>query len=672
MATHIRSKAFEPYNKKPHVKERLILIALLMLGTFLRVYRLREVPPGIHNDEIINAEITERLRAGASLAPFYEAGTGKRETLFYFLLLTGRALTNRVPYWYRLPSVLCSLLMIVLVYHLSRRRFGPWVALVTVGGLTVSFWPVYLGREALRSALVPLLGAGMTLALWRGLERSQNDTGAFAWFALAGLLLGALQYTYPAARVVPVVIGLFIVYLAIAHRARLRVHWRGFALLLISAALVAAPAGVYIATHWEQQQRIMELKGPLEALWAGDPTPVLSSTAQTLGMFVIRGDPQPHYNLPGRPVFEPVSGLLFLLGTLVALLNLGQAAHAYILLWTLVLMVPGMVTQPAPHFSRTAGVLMTTFVFPGLAVRWIVDRLSTRSFRWRIMLITALALLLVANLGLTWRDYFHRWPQVAGVRDFHHAGLAEAARYLDRSPDTAPIAACTPFLNEEHFFWRTDRQALPYLLNRHDLDVSWYSCPDSQLFPRGGETARYLFWEGLDFAPFVPSHWRGEAKTIATFQDGRLVRLDVAVPLERWLSAFEQPPASETTFGGVMAQAGYRVSPSHPAAGDALEVLTAWRVSGQPPRDLTVFLHLFASDGTLITQDDALTALSDTFRPGDIFVQRHTLELPTEISPGAYRLATGLYRREGTRLPLPASTDGVLTLGALEIDDDNN
>lgn len=672
MAPDAYDDGLTPYGTGPDVAEYLILVTLLLLAVFLRLYRLPEVPPGIHDDEIINAEIAEQLRAGAPLAPFYEAGTGKRETLFYFLLLAGRALTDRVPYWFRLPSVACSLLTIVLVYRFSRRRFGPWVALSAVGGMAVSFWPVYLGREALRSALVPLLGTGMALALWRGLERPRSDAGASAWFVLAGLLLGALQYTYPAARVVPVFIALFIVYLAIAHRARLRVHGRSFVLLLVVGALVAMPAAFYIATHWQQQHRIMELKGPLEALWAGDPRPVLSSTMRTLGMFVFRGDPQPHYNLPGRPVFQPAAGVLFLIGVLVALFRLRQANHAYILLWTLVLMAPGMVTQPAPHFSRTAGVLMTAFLFPGLAVRWVADQLRARPFRWRAGLVAGLVILLGANLGLTWRDYFQRWPQVDGVRNFHHAGLAEAARYLDRSPDATPVAACTPFLNEDHFFWRTDRQALPYLLNRRDLDVGWYSCLDAQLFPHGGEPARYLFGGELGFAPFVPAGWREDAETIVTFQGGRLVRLDVAASLERWLATFEPPDGSSTTFDGVMTQVGYRVSPDRPAPGDDVEVLTAWRVVGPPSRDLTIFLHLLASDGTLIAQGDALTALSDTLLPGDVFVQRHTLELPTAVSPGESRLTTGLYRRDGTRLMLPANADGVLTLGTLEIVDDSD
>ncbi len=672
MAADVRRADFAPYNSSPRLAEYLILIALLLLATFLRLYRLQRVPPGIHDDEIINANLAERLWAGMPLAPSYEAGRGKREMLFYLLLGAGRALIARVPYWFRLPSVASSLLAIVLVYRFSRRRFGPWVALVAVGGWAASFWPLYLGRAALRSTSVPALGAAMSLALWRGLESPRWDKSAKAWFTLAGILLGALQYTYSVARFVPLVIVLFIAYLALFHRARLALHWRGFLCLLIVGALVAAPAVIYIATHWHQQHRIMDLMGPLEALRAGDPLPVLSSTVQTLGMFVVRGDPQPHYNLPGRPVFEPVGGILFLAGMFLALLDLRRAPNAYILLWTLILMAPGMVTQPAPHFTRTAGVLVTTFIFPGLAVRWLAGRLDGRSVRWRAMLIAALVLLLGVNVGLTGRDYFHRWPQVSDVRNFHHAGLAEAARHLDRSPDTTPIAACTPFLNEEHFFWRTDRQALPYLLNRRDLDVGWYNCSDSQLVPRGGRSARYLFSENMDLASFVPSGWAEEAETLFHFQGGRLMRMDVAAALERWLSAFEQPDEPATTFGDVMAQIGYRVSPPRPAAGESVEVLTAWRVVGDLPPDLTIFLHLLASDGTLIVQGDAMTALSDTLLPGDVFVQQHTLELPAELSPGEYRLKTGLYRRDGTRLSLPSRSDGSLILATLEIGDGGN
>jgi 4-amino-4-deoxy-L-arabinose transferase-like glycosyltransferase len=683
----LQGDPFAPYKAKPTTAEWMILVLLLALAAFLRLYRLSDAPPGIHDDEIINAQIADQLRAGAPFSIFYEAGEG-REGLYHPLLVASRALTAQVPHWYRLPSVVCGLSTILLVYHLSRRWFGPWAALVAVGGLAVAFWPVHLGREALRVVTFPPLSVGMALALWRGLAEprlvksqrlNQSNRGALGWFALAGLLLGLTQYTYLAARVLPLFLALFIAFLAIFHRARLFTHRWGLTLCVAIGAIVAAPALIYIATHWGEQQRIMTLKGPLEAFLVGDPRPVLSSTVKTLGMFVWRGDPQPHYNLPGRPVFGPVSGILFLAGVLIALLDLRHPASAFCLLWTMTALVPGMLTQPAPHFSRTAGALVTTFVFPGLAARWTAKRLGPKG---RIGLAVALGLILSVNAGLTFRDYFLRWTELKEVRAFHHAGLAEMARYLDHSPeaiaDTTPIAACTPFLNEAHFFWRTDRQALRYLLNRRDLQIGWYSCLEAQLFPRGGEEARYLFGGEWDFASFTPPELTGQAQTIAEFRGGRLARLDAArageYGLENWLAQMSRPeaPSSTISFGEMMTFRGYRIAPDAPAPGAELEVLTAWEVDSAPPQNLSIFLHLFDSDGTLLTQGDALAALSDTLHPGDVFLQRHKLALPPDMPPGEYRLKTGLYVRGGARIHLASSADDALILETVKIGDDNN
>jgi hypothetical protein len=651
------------YTTNVTIAERVVFILLLMLAAFLRLHRLSEVPPGIHDDEVINAQIADRLRAGMPFSVFYEAGEG-REGLYYPLLIASRTLTARVPYWYRLPSVGCSLLTILLIHYLSRRWFGPWAALVATGGLAVAFWPVLMGREALRVVTFPPLAAGMALALWRGLEQPTHGKRAVWWFVLAGLLLGLAQYTYLAARALPLFILLFVAYLASFHRAYLRLHWRGLVLLLAVGALVAAPLALYLGNQWEQQERIACLNEPLRALLTGDPRPVFSSTMATLGMFVWQGDPQSHYNLPGRPVFEPLGGLLFLGGVLIALFNLRRPANAFCLLWTVTMLTPTMLTQPAPHFVRTAGALVTVFIFPGLVVCAVKRRLGTKG---KFGLAVALGFLLIANAGLTFRDYFHRWPDLNDVHAFRHAGLAEMARYLDGTSDATPVAACTPFLNERHFFWRTDRQALPYLLNRRDLDVGWYNCLGTQLFPRGGREARYLFGTDLDFAPFVPPAWTGQAQTVATFRDGRLLRLDVTERLNLWLPGLSCPDAPAPTFGGVMTFLGYQMEPDAPVAGGTVEVLTAWRVLAKPPGDLVIFLHLSDNDGKLVAQGDALTALADTLRPEDVFVQRHVIELAPEIPLGEYQLATGLYLRDGERLPIESGLDDVLILRMVEV-----
>lgn len=646
-----------------NIAERVVFILLLLLAAFLRLYRLSEVPPGIHNDEIVNTQIADQLRTGKPFSIFYEAGEG-REGLYYPLLVASRALTAQVPHWYRLPSVGCSLLTILLVYQLSRRWFGPWAALVTTGGLAVAFWPVHLGREALRAVTLSPLAAGMALALWRGLEQPTPNKRSVQWFLLAGFLLGLAQYTYLAAHILPLFILLFIVYLAFFHRAHLCLHWRGLALLLITSALIAAPLALHVGNHWEQQERITRLDEPLRALLTGDPRLVLSSTVVTLGMFVWQGDPQSHYNLPGRPVFEPLGGLLFIGGVLIALLNMRHPASAFCLFWTMTGLLPTMLTQPTPHFVRAIGDLVTVFVFPGLAISKVEQKLGTKG---RGVLAIALGFLLIANVGLTFRDYFHRWPSLNEVRSFHHASLAEMAYYLDHASDVTPVAACTPFLNEQHFFWRTDRQALPYLLNRRDLEIRWYNCLEAQLFPQDGREARYLFGNELNFASFVPPAWIEQTQTIASFHDSRLLRLDVAERLNPWLAKLSHPDASSLTFGKTMTFLGYQMEPDTPVAGGTVEVLTAWQVLAKPPNDLVIFLHLSDDAGELVAQADAFTALTDTLRPEDVFVQRHIIELAPETSPGEYQLSTGLYLRDGKRLPCEPSLDNALILKMIEI-----
>jgi hypothetical protein len=58
---------------------------------------------------------------------------------------------------------------------------------------------------------------------------------------------------------------------------------------------------------------------------------------------------------------------------------------------------------------------------------------------------------------------------------------------------------------------------------------------------------------------------------------------------------------------------------------------------------LSVFVHLFAADGTYVAGDDGLWVDSTTLRAGDRFVQIHRFSLPVDGPPGPYRLEVGVY-----------------------------
>jgi len=61
-----------------------LLLIILLVALFLRIYRLDDIPPGLHYDEAANAILAADIAKGEACPLFIEAYTGK-EVLFFYL-----------------------------------------------------------------------------------------------------------------------------------------------------------------------------------------------------------------------------------------------------------------------------------------------------------------------------------------------------------------------------------------------------------------------------------------------------------------------------------------------------------------------------------------------------------------------------------------------------------
>jgi hypothetical protein len=135
------------------------------------------------------------------------------------------------------------------------------------------------------------------------------------------------------------------------------------------------------------------------------------------------------------------------------------------------------------------------------------------------------------------------------------------------------------------------------------------------------------------------------------------------------LVLFVQPPtitpnpAIDVTFDNQikLAEAFYWPTIS---ANSALPVELHWQALRPVTDDYQVFIHLVDSQGKIIAQADGQPAQwarpTSTWAVGEIIVDRHGLWLPSEVTPGEYRLRIGLYRLvDGQRLYLPDGADKV-------------
>jgi len=75
----------------------------------------------------------------------------------------------------------------------------------------------------------------------------------------------------------------------------------------------------------------------------------------------------------------------------------------------------------------------------------------------------------------------------------------------------------------------------------------------------------------------------------------------------------------------------------------AIELRTYWRADEAPARPLSLMAHLLAADGTVVSVGDGLGVPIQTWRPGDVIVQRHHLDVSQISIPGPYWVQTGAY-----------------------------
>ena len=219
------------------LKDLLPVIALLILAAGLRVWHIDSVPPGLHHDEIINGQIVENEIFAGRPAIFYS--TDGREGLFHLTLAAALRFVGYNPLGWRLAGLAWGMIGLAAIYALARRLLDRRVALITLAFAATSFWSIYEGRAATRSVSLIAVSALAAVAFFRVWQ--QPDRSGWQRWIIAGVLTGLMLYTYIAARVMPLAFGILLIYLAVTQWQTWRAAWRGIAVYLVTATIIAAP-----------------------------------------------------------------------------------------------------------------------------------------------------------------------------------------------------------------------------------------------------------------------------------------------------------------------------------------------------------------------------------------------------------------------------------------------
>ena len=111
----------------------ILLIVILLLAASLRLFHLKQTPPGLNQDEAISAWPaycllkTGKDNVGQSWPIYYMRGLGgNNPTLFTYLTIPFQAIGGLNIYTTRLPAVFAGVFMVWLVYLTVKKLFDCW------------------------------------------------------------------------------------------------------------------------------------------------------------------------------------------------------------------------------------------------------------------------------------------------------------------------------------------------------------------------------------------------------------------------------------------------------------------------------------------------------------------------------------------------------------------
>ena len=628
------------------------MIPILLLAAALRFHKLDSIPPGMTHDEGSIGFFVKQVAENTGFridAPYGYANEPltKYSAALMFWLLGARDWTLRAhqAFW--------GLTAVLFGYLWVRRAFSVPIGVGTAALLAVAYWPMSTSRMALNSNPLPGLTAAAAYFLWRGLFGA-SKANRLAWLGFVSALVLSL-FTYEAARTTWAAFPIFGLYIFIFHRQRIEIKRIGMLVGAIIAATIIALPHLLNPAAWGRTGTLAE---PLRALQSGNIAPLLQNASEGIGSLLWKGDPFVVYNLPGRPVFGPIFGALFIAGVLFCIWKWRNPPYAFALLWLGFGLIPTLVIGAFTATLHSIAAQVVIFVFPMIAMANAIDWLSHRLPNWRLRRIgwTALAI----GVGLTGvtsaHDYFNTWANSGELRAAYFANFGAMTRAIDELDLAGNVTLSSPFPDLPH-----DPFVYDLRVTRDDLDVRWFDARAALVFPNTERSTLFIpvhAYPNEDFQTWLSLE--ESTRVIVRSSDidpwFDVVQWNPIATLENWLATPEIRKLNEpfsVADSPAIRLIAYAQNESAIYPDKILRLLTFWEIIDPlalGPRELTeynqranIFVHIFDRDGEIISQHDTLQAPAWDWRTGETFVQRHQLPIPNEIPPGKYALRIGIF-----------------------------
>ncbi len=419
--------------------KRYIVLGILLIGGFLRMYQLSNVPPSPSLDEVslsYNAYSilhTGKDEYGKVFPLLLRAYDDFRPALYVYLVVPFVSVLGLTAVAVRLPSVVLSLITIWGVYgigNLIGKKYMRFAAFpyIPAALLAVSPWHIYisrLGHEANLGLTLVTLGIYFLLdAVIRGKKYSWILAGAAMALSLHGYqsekivsplmassgvalfwkdIIKAKYYAVAAA-----IIGLIIIFPAVmvTFSPDGMARFSGTSAFSPDDPRVAAAVGEYVKAK-EAGNRFGQFMYSKYVTYVGIFIKNYSSHFSPTWIF--SGDDREAHKVPGMGLLYMWEAPFLLLG-LWALLTSGLSRRlvAFFLICFLAAFIPASVTTQSPHAMRSYTAIPVLQIVEGLGFWFALRLLRLKEKR---LFFVVLSMVIASGMTVFWKGYFYRFPR---------------------------------------------------------------------------------------------------------------------------------------------------------------------------------------------------------------------------------------------------------------------
>ena len=399
--------------------KKIILILILILAAFLRLYRLSDYPAGLNADEAAlgynaySLMLTGRDEHGHSWPVNLESFGDFKPAGYAYLLIPFIKVFGLTEFAVRLPSAIFGILAVFFIYLLAKELINEDCGLIAAALLAISPWHLHFSRGGWEVNVATTL---MLIGVWLFLKKR---------FALCVLSFALSMYTYQSARLLVPVMGLSLLLL---YRPK-KIIRSGLlmALLLLPLGLslfhsdaASRLSGVGLLADEGPLNRAKELRGQ-HSNWSSllsrilHNRPVLYSiqllenyTDHFFGDFLfVNGDVIPRSRVPETGLLYFTDFIFLALGAAFLIRKSSIMNQRVLWLWLFVAPVAAAVTFQTPHALRAHSMVipLTILIAAG------GYSLKETPFKLKRSLLFMVALVYVWQFARYIHQYYVHYPQ---------------------------------------------------------------------------------------------------------------------------------------------------------------------------------------------------------------------------------------------------------------------